>query len=627
MRVASKLMLSLLAFSVLPLILLGWFVSSQVNRARESAISRIQVAAQESVEEMRGLSRRAARDKAEAIAREVADYLARHPDAPLANLGKLDTIRQAARDRSALDSESDIELILHKKPVPIRELVARAEGRDPGRPVPAAGPRPYPSGYTYVADVEGTPVKVAVRLDDSGIKKPVDELARILRTIAEQTEHTTHRAMDDLRLMLAIGVGAIVVGLTLVVGQIAPTVTRPIHKLTAAAERIRRGERDVDLDVGGSREVRLLAHAFERATSELRQYAESLEQKNLELDVAHKMATQAAQDLQNALDQMVQSEKMSGLGRLVAEMADETSTSHGAINRMTPDAVASLDDLVDGLRRLHKMTPDEFHTFGHFLDRAAARQLVPAQTDTHETAELQLRLKEDGIPNAAARAELLARCRIPASDAPELCRLLDKYDVGEVFSALVEIHATSKISRSSTDKIAQIAQALKFYSSRGQATLSPAANVNQTLRDALVLVHNRLKTRAEVELDLAEDLPPVPVSGGSLTDVWTEILSHACDTMDDPAPQRGRVRVRTWLEEEAVHVAISDNGRPLPAAAAARLGTASSGRGASEPGESDLAAIAAAVKRYGGSLDARNDDDGFKTVDVALLLEACPAAV
>ena len=48
MPIRSKLMLGLLAFATLPLLLLGWFVCAQVDRAQRVTVMQVQLAEQKS---------------------------------------------------------------------------------------------------------------------------------------------------------------------------------------------------------------------------------------------------------------------------------------------------------------------------------------------------------------------------------------------------------------------------------------------------------------------------------------------------------------------------------------------------------------------------------------------------
>ena len=627
MPIRSKLMLGLLAFATLPLLLLGWFVCARVDKAQRTAVMQIQLAEQKSVEEMRNLSRRVAQARAEAVAQSIAQFLDENPDADPVDLGKLGLFGQVAEGQATAGYVTSVDLLLDNKPI---QMFSPGEGADAsGDSSGAAGTREGAAkGYAFVASVPGTELKVGTRVMDSGIDKTVDQVVRSIHGIGEATEAETGRSTERLKVMLVLGIAALVVCLTLIGGEVARSITKPIAKLTAAAERIRQGDRDVDLAVGGGRELQLLAAAFDRTTRELRDYANSLEKKNLELDLARKLETKARQGLQQAQDEMIQMEKMSSLGRLVAGVAHEINTPTGAIYNVTGEASGSLDLLVNGLRQMRTMPQDEFGRFHHFLDVAVARSLMPTRVSRKERKHLREELERVGVVEAIKLTELLAKCHITAPfEGIELCQLLEKYDVVDVFTALVEIHASAKISRTSAEKISQTVRALKYYShggeSGGTASLQ-ATDVNQTVKDALIILNNRLKTHANVEIDLAEDLPPVQCSGG-ITEVWVNLLTNACDAIDEKYDGgRGNVRVRTGCSDASIDVVVADDGQQVPAEVASKIfdpffTTKPPGKGTGL----GLSVVMGTIKRNGGTVNLSHSGD-FKEFVVSLPLEKVP---
>ena len=632
MSIRSKLMLGLLGFSTVPLLLLGWFLCAQVNKARKSAVAHLQMAEQGSIAEMRDLKREVARFRAEEVAGEIARFLRSSPGTQPAELMKVDSVRKAVEQRVTVGCSTTVELLLNDRPVGLPDSGPRL-GQEPPtvsksapfkiEPAVMTSSQPLPDRrrpYTYVAAVPGSGLlKVAATVEDMGVGRTLDRVARSIRGIGERTARETNRVMEDLKLMLVIGVTALVVGLTLVGGEVARTITKPICKLTAAAEKIRRGERSVDLDVRGGKEIQLLAAAFKQATSELQAHTESLETQNVELDVARRIAEKANHELQEAQDEMLQMEKMSSLGRLVAGVAHEINTPTGAIYNVTADAASSLDSVVGGLHELRGMPPDEYERFRHFLDIAVARRLIPERVSRKEKQELRKELEEAGIGQAKKYAELLAKCHITASsESTELCTLLEKYGVVGVFAALVEIHASVKISRTSAEKISQIVRALSYYSRSGDRVATAPTDVDQTIRDALIILHNRLKTRAEVRLDLATDLPKVRCTEG-VTEVWVNLLTNACDAIEEKGEgTHGEIRIKSFCSDDAVHVLVADNGKPVPPEIVSKIfdpffTTKPPGKGTGL----GLSVVMGTVKRNGGTITLRTKD-GFKEFEVKL---------
>jgi signal transduction histidine kinase len=112
---------------------------------------------------------------------------------------------------------------------------------------------------------------------------------------------------------------------------------------------------------------------------------------------------------------------------------------------------------------------------------------------------------------------------------------------------------------SGTSRISDLVRAIKEYTYMDQ---TPLQNVDivKGLETTLTILNHKLKHGVVVE----RDYPKVPLLvnsfGSELNQVWTNIIDNAIDAMKG----EGKLRIRTYREDNCVVVEIADNGPGVP---------------------------------------------------------------
>lgn len=298
-------------------------------------------------------------------------------------------------------------------------------------------------------------------------------------------------------------------------------ITKPVLRLSAASEAIAAGNWEQTVALPKIRELKVLAQAFNRMAQQLKDSFAQLEATNADLEdrVAARTAALSAAlaNLQQMQAQLIQTEKMSSLGQLVAGVAHEINNPVNFIHGNLMHAQEYAEDLLTIVAMYQANQPN--------LDR----QQYP------ELADIDLEFIKLDFP-----------------------KLLDSMRIG-------------------TERIHNIVKSLRHFSRVDEAEFK-LADIHEGIDGTLMILHNRLKARANYSgikvIKEYADLPKVECYAGQLNQVFMNILTNAIDALEayDRACTEAQrqtdpptIRIKTELvAPDWVMIQITNNGPPIP---------------------------------------------------------------
>jgi len=194
---------------------------------------------------------------------------------------------------------------------------------------------------------------------------------------------------------------------------------------------------------------------------------------------------------------------------------------------------------------------------------------------------------------------------------------------------LEEIPKAIAQSLDGVTRVATLVSAMKDFAHPDRRE-SAAADINAALRSTLTVARNELKYVADVETELAE-LPLVICNIGEINQVLLNLLINAAHAIADgkkETDQKGIIRIRTSLEDDAVLISISDSGCGIPKSIRERIfdpffTTKEVGRGTGQ----GLAIARSVVVRHGGTINFTSEPGKGTTFCVRLPLSGPPRDV
>ncbi|EAW35564.1 ATP-binding protein [Lyngbya sp. PCC 8106] len=314
-----------------------------------------------------------------------------------------------------------------------------------------------------------------------------DELKTLIESSEQQIEQAEQALVkaDQFRtfVILASLLLSVIIA-TILAFYTGRTIARPIQKVTEVAQTVT-GTEDFDLrvPVTSTDEVGILAISFNQLIEWIEHYT---------------------RELNETQTQLIQTEKMSSLGQMVAGIAHEINNPIGFIHGNLIHIESYAEELLNVVT----------------LFREHRSQVSPEVTTLIEESDLDF-IRED---------------------FPKILQSM----------------------RMGTDRICEIVLSLRNFSRLDEAQVK-ACDLHEGLESTLLLLNHRLNSQIDIVKNYGQ-IPEVACHPAQINQVFMNILSNAIDALLEQENQLDKkIMILTESQDEEVIIRISDNGGGIPA--------------------------------------------------------------
>lgn len=275
---------------------------------------------------------------------------------------------------------------------------------------------------------------------------------------------------------------------------------------------------------------------------------------------------EAEQGLKAAQYQLIQSEKLSTLGVMVAGVAHEINSPLGAIQSSSSSLEERLKMFWKNLPNLTLLLEKEgFQKIQNWIDLSEGKKKFLSSKEERENRRQLTRVLEDS--SIEANDELIDKISdlgihsLTEERIQELKEESHKYlDYALAWKQILDLVVNIYTASIRAGKIVLSLKTFTHFDPNANITNH---NIIDSIENVLTVFENSIKKGIQIEKEF-EEIPSIPCYPDELTQVWTNLIHNAIQAMDGRGNLKIQVKTIQFQNKPYIQASFLDSGKGVP---------------------------------------------------------------
>ncbi|WP_419765407.1 MAG: ATP-binding protein [Arcobacter sp.] len=263
-------------------------------------------------------------------------------------------------------------------------------------------------------------------------------------------------------------------------------------------------------------------------------------------------------ELKSTQNRLIESEKLTALGQLIAGVSHEINSPLGAIKSSSDNILHSLSNVIVKVPKLDSLLNEDEKTLVKELKAILPHEISTLSIKEQRVLKKKLteQLKEMEIEDSRYFADKFSQFNV--NDITPYISLIKhkdaQYIIDAVFDEYLSISNIYNIKHA-VNRASKTIYALKKFAHFDHERDAIKETIEGSINDILILFNHNIKQGIEVVKDYAQ-LNPIYCYPDELSQVWMNLISNAIHAMKTS----GKLEISTFENKDFQIVSIKDNG-------------------------------------------------------------------